>query len=165
MKVFYSYCHKDEQYREKLETFLCTLKDRGKITEWHDRKIIAGENWSEKIQNELENADIILLLISQDFLASDACKKELDYAFDETNHKLAIPIILKPCMWLDTKIKKIQAIYKKYPTSIRVYDEGIVPLDLLSKLDKQGLKIIHFKTIETNVEEYYLSMIGGNKNE
>lgn len=112
MKVFYSYCHKDEQYREKLETFLCTLRDRGKITEWHDRKIIAGENWSEKIQNELENADIILLLISQDFLASDACKKELDYAFDEKNHKLAIPIILKPCMWLDTKIKKIQAVPK-----------------------------------------------------
>ena len=52
---------------------------------------------------------------------------------------------------------------KRYPNVIRIYDE-ILPLDLLSKLDKEGLQITHFKTIDTNVEEYYLSMIGGIHN-
>ncbi len=113
MKVFYSYCHKDEKYRDNLEAFLCTLRDQGKITEWYDRKIIAGEKWGEKIQNELKNADVILLLITQDFLASDACKKEMEFAFDEKNHKITIPIILKPCMWLDTKIQDFQAVPKE----------------------------------------------------
>ena len=54
--------------------------------------------------------------------------------------------------------------YKRFPSCIRIYDE-ILPMTILSKLDKQGLEIVHFKTIEINVEEYYLSMIGGNKND
>ena len=74
MKIFYSYCHTDEKYRNRLEKFLCSLRDNGKITEWHDRKINAGDIWNDKILNELSSSDVVLLLVTQDFLTSEACK-------------------------------------------------------------------------------------------
>ena len=53
MKLFYSYCHVDEKYRERLEKFLVTLRDEGKITEWHDRKIMPGDKWQDDIKQNL----------------------------------------------------------------------------------------------------------------
>lgn len=112
MRLFYSYCHVDESYRERLEKFLVTLRDANKITEWHDRKILAGDEWKEDIKHNLEEADIILLLISQDFLTSSACKEEISFALNPANKKITVPIILKPCMWLETQLKDIQAVPK-----------------------------------------------------
>ena len=110
MKLFYSYCHVDEKYRERLEKFLVTLRDEGKITEWHDRKIMPGDKWQDDIKQNLENSDIVLLLISQDFLSSSACKEEIQFALNPDNKKITIPIILKPCTWLHTALKDIQAV-------------------------------------------------------
>ena len=56
MKIFYSYCHEDEKYRERLEKFLTSLCDSKKITEWHDRKINAGDEWQNNIRENLENS-------------------------------------------------------------------------------------------------------------
>src|SRR5437588_12158084 len=73
LTLFYSYAHKDEAFREKLEEQLKVLARRGLITGWHDRKIVAGDDWKDQIDNNLDSADIILLLISPSFLASDYC--------------------------------------------------------------------------------------------
>jgi internalin A len=67
--LFYSYAHKDERLRDELETHLKLLERRGLIGSWHDRRIEAGEEWKQKINDNLEVADIILLLISADFIA------------------------------------------------------------------------------------------------
>ncbi len=68
VEVFYSYSHKDEEMRDELEKHLSILKHRGLILSWHDRKIDAGEEWKGKIDEHLNSAQIILLLISADFL-------------------------------------------------------------------------------------------------
>ncbi len=73
IEVFYSYAHEDEPFRQQLEKHLSTLRLQGLITQWHDRHILAGTDWSETIDTHLENASVILLLISADFLASDYC--------------------------------------------------------------------------------------------
>jgi hypothetical protein len=73
LDIFYSYSHKDETLRKKLETHLSILKRRGVIWGWHDRCITAGTAWAEAIDEHLNTADIILLLVSADFLASDYC--------------------------------------------------------------------------------------------
>jgi len=54
--------------------------------------------------------------------------------------------------------------YKRYPNFIRVYDD-ILPLDLLLKLKEKKIEITHIKTNDTNVEEYYLNLIGGARND
>lgn len=70
IKVFYSYAHEDEILRQRLQTHLGVLKYQQLITDWHDREIHAGEEWAKKVQVHLDTADIILLLISPDFLNS-----------------------------------------------------------------------------------------------
>jgi hypothetical protein len=68
--VFFSYSHKDEALRDRLETHPAMLKRQGVISTWHDRRLIAGDDVDEGISQELERADIMLLL---DFLASEYC--------------------------------------------------------------------------------------------
>lgn len=112
MKLFYSYSHVDEEYRNRLEKYLVTLRDESLINEWHDRRILAGDDWNAEIQENLESSDFVVLIITQDYLASSACKNELEYAFNHKNSKTIIPIITKPSTWKDTKCGSIQALPK-----------------------------------------------------
>jgi len=73
LKVFLSYAHADEAHRQTLAKHLSALEDEGLITVWHDRKITAGGEWAGAIDEALRRAEIVLLLISADFLASDYC--------------------------------------------------------------------------------------------
>ncbi len=73
ISVFISYTHVDEIFKDKLEKHLSIMKRNNIIHTWSDRKIIAGEEWDKRIKSELESSQIILLLVSVDFLASDYC--------------------------------------------------------------------------------------------
>ena len=73
IEIFYSYSHKDEALREELEKQLSLLKWQGLITGWHDRRILAGQEWADEIDTHLNTAQIILLLVSPDFMASKYC--------------------------------------------------------------------------------------------
>ncbi|WP_207233583.1 toll/interleukin-1 receptor domain-containing protein [Salinicola tamaricis] len=100
--VFFSYCHTDEALRDKLEAHLSVLKREGAIDAWHDRRIEAGDDLNGEISAYLEAADIILLLVSSDFLNSAYCMDvELARALERHKQGVAkvIPIILRPCDW------------------------------------------------------------------
>ncbi len=116
IKLFYSYSHKDERFRESLQTQLKVLQRRGVIAEWHDRKIGAGKEWAREIDAHLDSAEIILLLVSAHFLASDYCSgKEMVRALErhDANEARVIPIILQPCLWEDeAPFAKLQALPK-----------------------------------------------------
>ena len=73
IKIFFSYSHADDKYRDELQKHLKSLQHQGIIESWHDRRILAGQEWANHIDNELRKADIILLLVSSDFIASDYC--------------------------------------------------------------------------------------------
>ena len=113
IEVFYSYAHKDEKLRKELETQLSHLKQQGRITNWHDRKIGAGQEWANEIDEHLNTADIILLLISPDFLASNYCYGiEMKRALERHDRKEArvIPIILRPSDWHAAPFGKLEAL-------------------------------------------------------
>ena len=102
MNVFFSYAHEDEGLRDRLGNHLEILKRSGKIRTWHDREITAGSEWAGAIDDHLEAADIILLLVSPAFIASDYCwDVELRRAMErhEAGTALVIPIILRPIDW------------------------------------------------------------------
>lgn len=113
VRLFYSYSHKDEKLRERLEVHLAALRRQGLIEEWHDRKITAGREWKNDIDGQLETADVILLLVSPDFLASDyAYDKELRRALDRhrSGEARVVPIILRHSDWQETPIGALQAL-------------------------------------------------------
>lgn len=92
VKLFYSYSHKDEDYRNELEIHLTTLHKKDLINEWHDRKIDAGNNWDDEIEQNMANSNIILLLFSPEFIGSPACQKEVKTAIKLKKEKNTILI-------------------------------------------------------------------------
>ena len=115
IRLFYSYSHKDEKLRNQLVSHLSILKREKVVLDWHDRMIGAGQEWKDQIDNELESAQIVLLLISPDFLASDYCYDiEMKRALERHERKEArvIPIILRPVDWKSALFGKLQALPK-----------------------------------------------------
>lgn len=113
--IFLSYSHKDETFREELVEHLSILKRQGIIKDWHDRKITAGSEWAGEIDTHLNTAQIILLLVSAAFLASDYCYDiELKRAMErhEAREAIVIPVILRPVDWHGAAFGKLKALPK-----------------------------------------------------
>ena len=116
--LFFSYCHRDQGLRDELAHHLKLLERVGLIEGWHDRKIAAGEEWSAAIDAHLYTADLILLLLSSDFFASDYCSEiEAPIALErhKANAAKTIPIVLRPVMWRQSPLAALQAL----PTDAR----------------------------------------------
>jgi|WetSurMetagenome_2_1015567.scaffolds.fasta_scaffold05436_5 hypothetical protein len=116
LKLFFSYSHEDEAFKNKLNKHLKMLQRLNVISAWQDRDISAGSEWEAEILGNLEQADIILLLVSDNFLASDYCwDKEMERALQRHEEGTArvIPIILKPVDgWYQAPFGKLQALPK-----------------------------------------------------
>ena len=113
MQVFFSYSHEDEELRDELAKQLSILKHQKVITSWHDRRIRPGEEWSRKIAENLETAELILLLVSTDFLASDYIRNvELPHALSrhQENTARVVPIILRNCLWKQSEFAQLQVL-------------------------------------------------------
>ena len=112
-QVFCSYSHEDKDFQDNLAKHLAALRRVGVIELWTDNEIRAGDRWSDKISENLEKADIILLLVSANFISSDYCfTVELKRALElhESKQAIAIPIIIKPCDWKITSLAELQAL-------------------------------------------------------
>ena len=133
VNLFFSYSHKDEALRDELDKHLSILKRQGIINVWHDRRINAGAAIDTEISNNLKSANIILLLISSDFLASDYCyDKEMQHAMKmhENKEAVVIPVILRPCDWHSAPFGKLRAvpIDGKAVTKFASYDEAFLDI-------------------------------------
>lgn len=116
VKIFISYAHKDQGYLEELTTHFSLLRREGLIADWSDRKIVAGQDWERQIDSNLELADLIIFLVSPDFIASDYCYgKELVYALEkhDIGKGMVLPIIIRPCEWHAAPFSRIQALPKE----------------------------------------------------
>src|SRR4051812_33195106 len=112
-KIFYSYAHEDERYVTKLRNQLKILKRQGLIEEFYDRQITAGMDWEATIDEHLESSDIILLLISDDFLASDYCwGREMMRALarHEAGKARVIPIAIRDVDWKGAPFARLQGL-------------------------------------------------------
>lgn len=110
--LFFSYAHADEKLRDQLETHLAGLRRQGIISSWHDRRITAGTALGNAIDAHIDAVDVILLLISPDFIASDYCyEREMSRALErhEKGEARVIPVILRPCDWHDLPFGKLLA--------------------------------------------------------
>jgi TIR domain len=113
VKVFVSYAHEDDKLREQLDRHLSQLKRKNFIDVWHDRDISPGRDWKQEIDAQLNDAQIILLLVSADFLASEYCSGiEMERALQKHREGSArvIPVILRPVDWGDAPFNNLQTL-------------------------------------------------------
>jgi hypothetical protein len=115
VNLYMSYSHRDEVLRDELAKHLSILRRQGVISDWHDRRIEPGAEWKAEIDRHLDSAQIILLLISSDFLASDYCygvEMKLAQGRHDTGESVVIPILLRPTDWAGAPFSKLQALPK-----------------------------------------------------
>ena len=115
VRIFISYAHEDDDLRERLRAHLSQLERDGLVEAWDDREIPAGSEWEDRIDERLEDDDIILLLVSADFIHSDFCYgKEMKRAIERHKAKddraIVIPVILRKCDWKTAPFGSFQAL-------------------------------------------------------
>ncbi|HEX8459521.1 MAG TPA: toll/interleukin-1 receptor domain-containing protein [Pyrinomonadaceae bacterium] len=114
--IFVSYSHRDERLLSELKTHLSPLRRLHLIETWDDREISPGEDIGEKINENLERADIIILLVSSDFIASDYCYgREMARALERHEKKEArvVPVIVRDANWkVIPQLSKLEAVPK-----------------------------------------------------
>lgn len=115
IRVFFSYSRSDESFKDELEKRLSILQRQGVISSWNDRLIEPGSEWEREIDAQLSTADIILLLVSPDFLNSNYCwdvevKKAMQR--DAAGEARVIPVVLRWTNWEGTPFAKFQALPK-----------------------------------------------------
>lgn len=129
--LVFSYSHADEDLRNELEKHLSPLKRMGRIATWHDRRIVPGEEFEGQIDHHFSVANVILLLISSDFIASDYCYQiEMTDSLlrHERGEAVVIPVILRPCAWHQLPFGKLLAatVDGKPISQFPNYDDGFV---------------------------------------
>ena len=113
VSVFVSYAHKDDSFRAELDTRLKLLQRYDLIDGWHDLRIVAGAEWKQEIDQRLDDSELILLLVSPDFLASDYCYDvEMKRALErhEAGHVRVLPIIIRDCDWSGAPFSRLQVL-------------------------------------------------------
>ena len=104
LQLFYSYAHEDMQYKKEMEKALVLLRDNGFLHQWSDHEILPSQSISAALQEAMDRTDIAVFLLSNEFIQSPECKKEWFYfrtAELEGRTLYRIPIILRPCPWID----------------------------------------------------------------
>ncbi|MCU0569009.1 MAG: SUMF1/EgtB/PvdO family nonheme iron enzyme [Oculatellaceae cyanobacterium Prado106] len=133
IRLFCSYSRKDEAFRQALEVHLATLKRQNLVT-WHDGLLEPGSDWDERIKQELETAEIIVLLVSPDFLASNYCyETEVERALQRHREKTAcvIPVLLRP-----TDIEGLPLF------QLNGYPRGLKPIAQWSNQDEAFVDVV-----------------------
>ena len=113
VKIFFCYAREDESLLNKLKTHLRPLQREGLIEVWYDRDISAGTEWETEIKEHLNAAQIVLLLVSPDFMDSDYCYSiEMKKALERRARGEAevIPIILRHVYWHGEPLGNLRSI-------------------------------------------------------
>ncbi len=113
ISICFCYAHEDEKLLDKLKVHLKVLQRQMLIDTWYDRDISAGAEWEQEIDKHLKAADIILLLVSPDFIASDYCYSiEMQQAMERhrRGEAVVIPILLRPVYFEGTPFGKLQVL-------------------------------------------------------
>jgi hypothetical protein len=112
IRLFYSYARKDKTMRDRLAGHFGALQRSGQVQPWHDDQIPPGTEWKYEIEIQLATADVILLLVSPEFLSSKSCYTELQQALKrhERREAAVIPVILRPVDWQTTQLGRLQAL-------------------------------------------------------
>ena len=112
-KLFVSYAHEDADHQRRLAKNLRLMHVQGLIAPWSDCAILAGSSWEDEICEKLDEADIVVCLVSTDFIASEFCFcVELARALqrNEEGAALVVPIVIRPCEWDQTPLAGLQAM-------------------------------------------------------
>ncbi|HET6977941.1 MAG TPA: TIR domain-containing protein [Pyrinomonadaceae bacterium] len=126
LKIFISYSHKDESFKDDLVTMLDGLQRRGIVDTWQDRRIEPGDEWNKSIQDAMNECDLALLLVSRDYIASRFIQEEEQPKLLQRRNEMqlrVIPIIVRPCTWQSEPVLKDLQVLPKDGQAVITFSE------------------------------------------
>ena len=112
--VFISYSHTDVEFLDRLLVHLKPLEKNNQLELWVDTRLRAGDKWKKEIEKALERANVAILLVSADFLASDfITDNELPPLLRNAEERgtRVVPLIVKPCRFTrDKNLRVFQSV-------------------------------------------------------
>lgn len=155
-KIFISYSHADEIFHNRLMTHLSVLKKYiGGFEEWSDKKIHAGQRWKEEIKKALDDANIAILLVSTDFLASDFIENnELPPILRkaEAENTKVLCLLVEPSFFLKSELSEFQAVNKPEETLAEM--EKPAQERVFLKLMDDIQRIIEVEQFDLDIKQY-----------
>ncbi len=140
-RLFLSYSHADERYRKRLDIELKVLANLGLIAaSWHDRKIQPGDKWDDEIKRELDDAEVIILLVSSNALASHYIDTvEMKRAIERANAREVeiIPIVVEPCLWTKGALGKFQGLPRDNRSVMETKPQKLAWADIATALHEK----------------------------
>jgi hypothetical protein len=147
VSLFFSYSHMDAMLRDELARHLELLRRTGLFEAWYDKQIVPGDDWASEIDSHLCTSDILLLLLSADFFASQYCS-EVEIPFAQERHMAesarVIPVMLRPVIWSGSWLYDLEALpvgalpVSAWPSTDSAFVsvcEGILAAALASRAD------------------------------
>lgn len=137
IRIFISYSQKDSSIKDKIKSYLSALSQNYNIYFFDDGDIKVGEKWDDRIQDELENSNIIVMLISPDYLASDYVRNIEIKKVQDKGEKYVVPVILRDVLWKDIDWLSSYQIFPRngLPLS-RFSNEEAILLDFSKEVEK-----------------------------
>ncbi len=139
LSLFISYSHKDDVFMDQLRGALTVYERKGELEVWEDTRIVPGQKWEAEILGKLERADIIVFLLSNDFIRSDYCmQKEMQRALerDAAGECAIVPIVVRACRFEKLEVGQLQAILPKAKPIKQHKDRDAAWLDVTKQLDR-----------------------------
>lgn len=140
VKVFISYSHKDEHHKEALAEHLTMLQRNGVISTWDDRQLVAGDDWKDQISANLEEAELILFLVSPSFLASSYCF-DVEFARARAKHAegsaILVPIFVRASDWKSSDLQAYQGLPKDAEPVAKWPDQDEAWMNVIDGLKKR----------------------------
>ncbi|MBA2285722.1 MAG: TIR domain-containing protein [Ktedonobacteraceae bacterium] len=137
--IFYSYAREDKKLRDRLEKHLSILKCQNLVSHWHNVEIDAHQEWQDSNNLYLDMANIILLLLSPGFMASDRSynmqmKRVLNR--HETGEARVIPVLLRPVYWQETPFAKLKILPSNARPVVKWRDRDEAFVNVIEELQK-----------------------------
>ncbi len=139
VKLFVSYAEKDRQFSEDFNTHLAVLRRAGQLDNWTNNHIMPGANWDDEIKQQLQESDIVVLLVSADFIASDYINDVIVHNSIEQHKKgeiIIIPVIVRPCDFQSLPISKFQALPRNAKPISRWEDQDEAWAEVIDQVRK-----------------------------
>jgi len=110
--IFIGYAEEDQVWADKFYSHLLSLSKNGYVTIWYEKLMLAGNDRMDVIKNYLSTSDILLLIVSADFFASNDCDKliEMSIKRHEMDNIQIVPIVVRRCHWELTALKQFTAL-------------------------------------------------------
>jgi len=163
LKVFISYAHKDALLKQQLDVQLVNLKRTLPLDIWSDNMIAGGQDWNEEIFSKLRGSQIILLLVSPDFIASEfSYEKEMKEALIMHDHKqaLVVPVMLRVVKEEGHPFTKIQTLpsaprfISEWPDRDAAFTNVIAGLEVSIQQFIKNRKVRDINSREDELVEY-----------